>query len=76
MVDADVLDGFVRAQFPNARVEVRGGDARYEVFIGSEACRDLSRVKRQQLVYGCLTDHIKDGSVHAVTIQAKTPDEV
>jgi acid stress-induced BolA-like protein IbaG/YrbA len=75
-VDADVLGGVVRAQFPNARVEVRGGDGRYEVIIVSEAFRDLSRVKRQQLVYGCLTDHIKDGSVHAVTIQAKTPDEV
>jgi len=74
-VDADVLDGVVRAKFPNAHVEVRGGDGRYEVIIVSEEFRDLSRVKRQQLVYGCLTDYIKDGLVHAVTIQAKTPDE-
>ncbi len=75
-MEADALSDVVRAQFPNARIEVRGGDGRYEVFIVSEDFRDLSRVKRQQLVYGCLTDYIRDGRVHAVSIQAKTSDEV
>jgi acid stress-induced BolA-like protein IbaG/YrbA len=32
-------------------------------------------VKRQQTVYGALRDAIASGSIHAVNIQAFTPDE-
>ncbi|GAA6172397.1 BolA family iron metabolism protein IbaG [Colwellia sp. KU-HH00111] len=30
---------------------------------------DLSRVKRQQVVFAALADAIKDGSIHAVTVK-------
>lgn len=75
-MDAESLKGVVREEFPDAPIiEVQGGDGRYQVLVVSERFRDLSRVKRQQLVYGCLTGHIRDGRVHAVTISAKTPEE-
>ncbi len=74
-MDADALKEVVREGFPDARIEVQGGDGRFEVLVVSEQFRDLSRVKRQQLVYGGLTEYIKDGRVHAVTIVAKTRDE-
>ncbi|WP_341502895.1 BolA family protein [Gallaecimonas sp. GXIMD4217] len=32
-------------------------------------------VKRQQLVFGPLTDQIADGTLHAITIKAYTPAE-
>lgn len=74
-VDAETLEQVVREAFPDAAIEVQGGDGRYEVCVVAEQFRDLSRVKRQQLVYGCLAEYIRDGRVHAVTILAKTPQE-
>ena len=35
----------------------------------------LSRVKKQQLVYGPLMSTISDGTIHAVSIRAFTPTE-
>jgi acid stress-induced BolA-like protein IbaG/YrbA len=32
-------------------------------------------VKKQQLIYAALTDHIADGSIHAVNIRTFTPDQ-
>ena len=74
-MDADELRRIVGEEFPDARIEVQGGDGRYQLAVVSGKFRDLSRIKREQLVYGCLTGYIKDGSVHAVTIVAKTPEE-
>lgn len=35
----------------------------------------LSPVKKQQMVYGTVTDRITSGELHALTIKAYTPDE-
>lgn len=35
----------------------------------------LNTVKRQQLVYGCLSDLIASGELHAVNMRTCTPDE-
>ncbi|MFD2165027.1 BolA family protein [Thalassotalea euphylliae] len=36
---------------------------------------ELSRVKRQQAIYGPLSPAISDGRIHAVTIKTFTPDQ-
>lgn len=41
----------------------------------SDIFTDLSRVKKQQLVYAPLKAIIADGSLHAVTIKTYTPKE-
>ena len=54
---------------------VKGEGSHYEV-IAVGACFDgLSRVKKQQAIYSPLMDKIKDGTLHAVSIKAYTPDE-
>ncbi|EKE71478.1 BolA family protein [Gallaecimonas xiamenensis] len=56
-------------------VIVRNDGSHYNI-IAVGACFDgLRSVKRQQLVYGPLTDAIADGSVHAVSIKTFTPAE-
>ncbi|MCE2407683.1 MAG: BolA family transcriptional regulator [Pseudomonadales bacterium] len=35
----------------------------------------MLRVRREQRVYSCLKDLLASGELHAVTIQAKTPEE-
>ncbi len=54
---------------------VSGGAGKYEVHAVGSCFDSVSRVKRQQLVYGCIDDFIKDGTIHAVVIRAQTPAE-
>ena len=48
---------------------------RAQVLVIADAFEGMNRVKRQQAVYACLNDFIADGSLHAVSIVAKTPAE-
>ena len=52
-------------------VEVDGNRAMIDVV--SPVFSDLSRVKKQQLVYACIEDLIASGDLHAVTIKADIP---
>ena len=57
------------------RLDVQGDGGRYDIVVVSDAFRGASRVKKQQLVYAAIRHLIADGSVHAVTITAQTPEE-
>jgi acid stress-induced BolA-like protein IbaG/YrbA len=65
----------IRSRMPDAQVEaiVEGNRARITVI--SREFEGLSRVKKQQAVYACIDHLIADGSLHAVSIRALTPDE-
>ena len=65
----------VRARIDGAEVEVRSEGSHFELLVTSPAFEGLSRVRRQQLVYQAIGGLIQDGSMHAVTIRARTPDE-
>ncbi len=76
--DREVL-ARMRAQLaqglPDAQVTVAGGSGRFQVDAVCASFGGLSAVKRQQAVYRCINDLIREGSVHAVTINARTPEE-
>nr|WP_301334027.1 BolA family iron metabolism protein IbaG [Vibrio agarivorans] len=56
-------------------VHVKGEGSHYEV-IAVDACFDgMSRVKKQQLIYGPLMEYIQRNDIHAVSIKAFTPAE-
>ena len=59
----------------DASVEVQGGEGKYQVQIISSVFAGLNRVKRQQVIYRVLNDHIASGAIHAVNMNLKTPDE-
>jgi acid stress-induced BolA-like protein IbaG/YrbA len=59
----------------DARVEVVVEGNRALITVVSPAFEGLSRVQKQQTVYACIDDFIRDGSLHAVTIRALTPEE-
>lgn len=56
-------------------VYVTGENSNYQVIAVGEVFADLSRVKQQQLIYAPLQDKIADGSIHALTIKAYTPEK-
>ena len=65
----------IAAQIDASSLAVAVDGDRALIEIVSDAFDGLNRVKRQQLVYGCIAEYIADGRLHAVTIKASTPDE-
>ena len=54
---------------------VTGDGSHFQVIAVSAQFADMSRVKKQQTVYGPLMDYIADNRIHALSIKALTPDE-
>ncbi len=65
----------LQAALPDCEVAVEGGDGKYLVTATGPAFEGLNAVKRQQLVYGVLNEHISSGAIHAVTMRLKTAAE-
>ncbi|MDP7593583.1 MAG: BolA family protein [Litorilituus sp.] len=53
-------------------LQVKFDGSQCSVVAVSDMFADLSRVKRQQVVFAPLADAIKDGSIHAVTVKTFT----
>ena len=50
-------------------------ESHYKVFLVSKDFADLSRIERQQRVYGLMKDEFDQG-LHALSLRLKTPQEV
>ena len=49
---------------------------KYVAEVVSEEFNNLNLIKRHKLVYACVNDEITSGALHALTIIAKTPEEI
>ena len=52
---------------------IQGEGCNFQVIAVGEAFDGLSPVKRQQLIYGALSEEIASGALHAVSIKTYTP---
>ncbi len=66
----------IEASFPDAKISVDGDGYKYETTVVSDAFAGLNTLKRHQAVYAAVNSAITSGELHALTITAKTPDEV
>lgn len=71
----EALESLLRERLPEAEVAVSGDGYKYEIRVVSQTFEGLLPVKRQQKVYAAMSNEIQSGAVHAVTIQALTPDQ-
>ena len=71
----DLVRETVLQGLPDSSVTVQGDGSRMEITVVSAAFDNQSRVVRQQLVYACIGDLIREGTLHAVTISALSPTE-
>jgi|TARA_B110001469_G_scaffold19458_1_gene20068 acid stress-induced BolA-like protein IbaG/YrbA len=75
IVDAAQVKQIIERQLTGTQVIPSGEGCSFQVTVIGDLFVGLSPVKKQQLVYGCLTDQIADGSIHALGIKAYTPDQ-
>ena len=54
---------------------VEGEGRNFQIEAVSADFESMTRVKRQQAVLRLITDEIADGSLHAITVIALTPEE-
>lgn len=71
----DDLEKYLRQQSDIELVQVTGDGYHYELVIVSDLFIDKSTVERQQWVYAQLSDYIKSGSIHALTMKTSTSSE-
>lgn len=60
---------------PDCQFDVQNDGNKFLVVAIGERFNELSRVKRQQLIYSELNDLLAEGTIHALTIRAMTPEE-
>ena len=66
----------IEAVLPDARVTVITEDnVHFEAIVIAKQFSGLSLLKRQQMVYGALNDHILQGELHALSLKTLTLEE-
>ncbi len=74
-MDAEQVKQIIEQQLSGTQVIPSGEGCSFQVTVIGDLFLGLSHSKKQQLVYGCLTDQIADGSIHALGIKAYTTDQ-
>lgn len=75
-MQSNEIKSLLEEQIPDSRVEASFEGSHLKLKVVSPAFHGLSRLKKQQLVYGVLSDKIADGTLHAIQMTTLTPDEV
>jgi acid stress-induced BolA-like protein IbaG/YrbA len=65
----------VRTLYPDAVVDVAGEDCSFEIHVVTEAFAGQNILQRQKPILGLFKDDIRNGTLHALSVKAKTPDE-
>jgi BolA protein len=74
-MEQDEIVKRVRAEHPDAVVDIVGSDCNFELHIVSEGFAGQGLLQRQKSVLALFKDELKSGALHALTIKAKTPQE-
>lgn len=75
-ITAQEIEDLIRADFPNARIEVQGDDgAHYAALVEDESFRDMNRVQQQRAVYAALKGKMDgpSGALHALALTTRAP---
>tara|TARA_B110000014_G_C20006354_1_gene521582 strand:+ start:617 stop:862 length:246 start_codon:yes stop_codon:yes gene_type:complete len=69
------IEQLLISALPGCKVKVEGSDGKYLVSVVGDVFEGLNAVKRQQTIYGILSEHIASGSIHAVSMNLQTVAE-
>ncbi|MBA4503111.1 BolA family protein [Marinobacterium marinum] len=74
-MQAEEVKQVLEQQLEGCTAYTEGEGCDFSVTVVGEVFAGLSPVKKQQLVYGCLSEQIASGAIHAVTIKTYTPEQ-
>ncbi|GGD50167.1 BolA family protein [Lacimicrobium alkaliphilum] len=74
-MQTDEIETLLRQALDLTELYVKGEGSHYQVIAVGEVFAGASRVRKQQLIYAPLSAQISDGSIHALTIKAFTPEQ-
>jgi acid stress-induced BolA-like protein IbaG/YrbA len=82
-MNPEQVQELISSNMPGARVQVTGGDGKFEATVVSEEFTGLesdnvrekiqARMKAEQRVYGTVSEQIASGAIHALTVRPFTP---
>ncbi len=76
IMEASQVAELIRAGLPEAqKVEVTGGEGKFEALVISPQFAGMNAVKKHQTVYATVREQIDSGEVHALSIRAFTPED-
>lgn len=74
-MDNAQIEQLLKDEIELSEVHVKSEGTHFTIMAIGECFDGLSRVKQQQKVYAPLKPMIEDGSMHAVSIKAYTPEQ-
>ncbi|MCG8016527.1 MAG: BolA/IbaG family iron-sulfur metabolism protein [Candidatus Thiodiazotropha sp. 'RUGA'] len=66
----------IKQLYPDAEISVAGESCSFEVNVTTPAFADMKSLQRQRSILTLFNQEIASGELHALTVRAKTPDEV
>ena len=75
-MDEQAIIARIQALFPVAAVDISGADCSFEVYVVSDSLRGKSTLQRQRSILDLFKDELKSGRLHALSIKARTKDEM
>nr|WP_067298645.1 BolA family protein [Marinobacterium profundum] len=74
-MQAQEVKQIIESQLDGCSVYPAGEGCDFQVTVVGDLFAGLTPVKKQQLVYQCLQQHIASGAIHALTIKTYTPEQ-
>ncbi len=74
-MDAATVKGLLQNHMLDCEFHVQGEGSNYDITAIGGVFEGLRPVKKQQLVYAVLNEHIASGAIHAVNMKLFTRDE-
>ena len=74
-MDTETIKQLINASLQGAETTITGQGGKFEAQVISDVFAGLNTLQRHRKVYACLSQHIDDGSIHALSIKTYTLDE-
>lgn len=71
----DEIISRINQLYPGAIMEVSGEDCNFELYIISEEFKGKTIIQRQQSILNLFKNELAKGTLHALSIKAKTPED-
>ena len=69
------IEQLIENHLTDAKAYVDGDGTHFTALVVSPHFANVSRLRKQQMVYEAVADYLLNGSLHALSIKAMTPDE-